>query len=159
MDLSFVTESGRFNYRVGAIIQDCGKLLLHKNAHYYATIGGRVKLGESSETAIIRELKEELQLDFEVDRLGFVDETFYAEDGKNYHEMSFFYYIKPLTNISAIALSYNDDGTPRTDVELVWIPLDKLANYEVYPPFFKTELLKPEKSVRHIIDDRRGATK
>jgi len=42
-DLTFETQYGRFNYRVGAIIIDDGKLLMVKNPNspYYYSVGGR----------------------------------------------------------------------------------------------------------------------
>lgn len=45
-----------------------GKILLHKdiNSNFYALIGGRVEVGESSADTIKREIKEELGKDIEI---------------------------------------------------------------------------------------------
>ena len=57
-DLSFKTEQGGFTYRVGAIIIKDNNLLMVKHEDYpcYYTVGGRVRLNETSEEAIIREV-------------------------------------------------------------------------------------------------------
>ena len=56
-DLTFRTEYGRFNYRVGAIIIHDGKLLLMRNseAPYVYTVGGRVRFDETTAEAVLRE--------------------------------------------------------------------------------------------------------
>lgn len=54
----FTTEQGKFNYRVGAIIIHDNKLLMVKNkkAPYFYSVGGGVKLHESAEHAVVREV-------------------------------------------------------------------------------------------------------
>ncbi|WP_243128300.1 hypothetical protein [Clostridium chromiireducens] len=56
MDLTFKTEQGKFNYRVGAIIMHDNKLLMVKNnkVPYFYSVGGRVKLHESAEETVVR---------------------------------------------------------------------------------------------------------
>ena len=66
LDLTFKTEEGKFNYRVGAIIIKDNKILMVKNesAPYYYSVGGRVKLNETSEEAVLRETFEETGIEF-----------------------------------------------------------------------------------------------
>ena len=58
MDISFETEKGRFNYRVSAVIIRNDRLLtVQDNAYSYSYLpGGRVKMGETAEQAMQREL-------------------------------------------------------------------------------------------------------
>ena len=150
-DCTFKTENGRFNYRVGAIILNKTDLLMAYNRSYdqYYTVGGRVKLHETSEEAIIREIYEETGVKAEIDRLGFTQENFFKIDGLPYHELSFFYYIKPfdydLINFDSIKC----DGDTE---ELRWVDLTDLPNSEFYPEFFKTELLNPSNTPKHFIN-------
>ena len=62
-DIVFDAAESRFNYRVGAIIIDSGKILMVKNVDnfisFYYTVGGRVRLDESAEEAVLRESFEE----------------------------------------------------------------------------------------------------
>lgn len=81
-DLTFKTNYGKFNYRVGAIIIRDNKLLMVKNDGnpYYYSVGGRVKLKETSKEAVIRETFEETGVKFEIDRLAFIHEHFFTEE-------------------------------------------------------------------------------
>ena len=59
---------------VGVIIKENKILLMRRmknGQEYYVFPGGGVKEGESTETAIIREIKEELSLDAKIDKLLF----------------------------------------------------------------------------------------
>ena len=62
MDISFKTDNEKFNYRVCAmIIADDKILAMHdERSPYYYLPGGRVAMGETAETAVIREIKEEI---------------------------------------------------------------------------------------------------
>ena len=149
-DCTFKTADGRFNYRVGAIILNKTKLLMAYNRSFkqYYTVGGRIKLHETSEEAVIREVREETGAEAEIDRLGFVQENFFKIDGVPYHELSFFYYIKPFDYTLINFDSIKCDGA---EEELHWLDLNDLLDCEFYPEFFKTELLSPSNSVKHFI--------
>lgn len=97
MDCTFHAENGVFNYRVGAIILDGTRVLMTKSegCGYYYSVGGRVKLGETAEQAVLREVFEETGVHAEIERLGFVHENFFTSDfglncGLRYHELSLF---------------------------------------------------------------------
>ncbi len=64
MDISFKTEEGKFNYRVCGIILSGGKILAMRDERspYYYLPGGRVTMGETAENAVIREIREELNV-------------------------------------------------------------------------------------------------
>ena len=71
MDCSFVTGDKKFNFRVGAVITDGKRLLVTADSHspWYWVTGGRVKFGETTEAAVLREIREELGVNAEIDRL------------------------------------------------------------------------------------------
>ena len=149
-DCTFMTPDGRFNYRVGAIILNKTKLLMAYNRSFdqYYTVGGRVKLHETSEEAMLREIYEETGVKAEIDNLGFIQENFYKMNNAPYHELSFFYYIKPfdydLINFDSIKC----DGDAE---ELRWVDINDLPDGEFYPDFFKTEPLNPSNTLKHFI--------
>ncbi|MCJ0588404.1 NUDIX domain-containing protein, partial [Enterococcus cecorum] len=64
MDVTFEVENQKFNYRVCGIIIDNQKILAMRDecSPYYYLPGGRVKLGETAEESIQREMLEELQI-------------------------------------------------------------------------------------------------
>ena len=69
MDLSIEIKDYKLNIRSAAIIIHKNKILLHRDlrTNYYALIGGRVKIGEDSTETIIREIKEEMRKDINVE--------------------------------------------------------------------------------------------
>ena len=152
MDCTFKTPEGMFNYRVGAIIVNDGKILLVRNegSLYYYSVGGRVKMNESLEHAVLRECFEETGVHFEIDRLGFIHENFFEEQitKVRYHEFCLFYYMSPGTKYNLICNSVMDGSTLEY---LEWIPIEKLTDINVYPEFFKTRLIHPSKKIEHIV--------
>ena len=153
MDCTFKTQEGRFNYRVGAIIIHDNKILMVKNSRdpNYYSVGGRIHLHETMEDAIKRECFEETGISFDIDRMGYIHENFFImkHTGELYHELSIYYYMKPVDNYNLICKSLTEDGITES---LKWIPLDNIENYEVYPTFFKDKKLIEEHEVLHIVN-------
>ena len=125
-DISFHTEGGRFNFRVGAIIRHGGKMLLIKNREttYLYTVGGRVRYNETTEEAVIREVKEETGITMEVERILFFMEQFFDEEvtGEHFHEIGVYYLMKDdeaLENVTCESVT--ERGVME---ELIWIPED-----------------------------------
>ena len=152
MDCSFNTAEGRFNFRVGAIILHNDMLLMVRNTRdpYYYSVGGRVKMKESIEAAVIREVFEETRIVYEIDRLAFIHENFFTlhTNGQRYHELSFFFYMKPSNRTNFVGGSFTQDGIEES---LEWLPLSDLVNLKVYPQFFASELLKPVAEIKHFV--------
>lgn len=154
MDLTFQTIKGRFNYRVGAIIINNGNVLVVKNhkSTYFYSVGGRVHFNETCEEAVKREVKEELGIDMEIDRAVFFHEQFFDErDTKeHFHEISIYYLMKMTERIKDIICnSLTENGI---EEELIWLPIDSLDKYTVFPSFFATELLNLPVSMKNIVE-------
>ena len=152
MDCTFHMSEGTFNYRVGAIILNENKVLMAKNEQnpYYYSVGGRVKLHESMEQAVLRECYEETDVRFEIDRLGFIHENFFVEQstGERFHELCMFFYMKPISDFAAIPAHFYEENSRES---LDWLPVDRLKEYDLYPEFFKTELIRPQKEPVRIV--------
>jgi len=153
MDCTFKADEGRFRYRAAAIIIENGCVLMAKNdldEHYYS-VGGAVKLNESSQEAVIREVFEETGINYEVDRLAFIHENFYKgivnDDNLKCHELSFYYLMKPKGNQDLNDNSYVYDGVRE---RMFWLPIDKLNDYYLYPLFFKDKLFQISNSIIHV---------
>ncbi|HEX2945570.1 MAG TPA: NUDIX hydrolase [Clostridia bacterium] len=151
-DLVFKTSQGRFNYRVGAIIIKDNKLLMVKNdsAPYYYSVGGRVKLNETSEEAVVRETYEETGIKLEIDRLVFLHEHFFHEEvtREHYHEIALFYLMKVNQNMDFVCKSFGEQGAKE---HLHWLPVEGLDSINIYPEFFKTKLSRSIIGIQHII--------
>ena len=82
MDVSFKIGNEKFNYRVCAMIISDGKILAMHNERtpYYYLPGGRVKIGEAAENAVIREISEELGVTPKIVRPVWLNQAFFTED-------------------------------------------------------------------------------
>lgn len=157
-DMTVPCEEGFINIRVGAIIMKNGKLLMVGNdvhPEYLYSVGGRIKFGETSEEAIVREVIEETGVKLEIDRLGFIHENyFYGDSETNFrkliYEISYFYYMKVPEDFEPVCMSMTDGGHEEF---LRWIDLDDQIKY--YPEFFRSELLHPVDTVKHFVKDER----
>ena len=159
MDCTFHAENGVFNYRVGAIILDGTRVLMTKSegCDYYYSVGGRVKLGETAEQAVLREVFEETGTEMEVDHLGFIQENFFYGDtgikkDKLIYEISYYFYMKVPEDFQPKCESFTDDNSRE---KLVWVTTD--CKQMLYPEFFRTELEEPKPYVIHIVTDERQA--
>ncbi|MBP5773724.1 MAG: NUDIX domain-containing protein [Eubacterium sp.] len=158
IDMTTPCDNGFINIRVGAIIMKDNKILMagcKERPEYLYSVGGRVKFGETSEEAVVREVLEETGHKLEVDRLGFIHENYFYGDtphnnGKLIYEVSYYYYMKVPEDFEPKGMSFTEDGE---DEFLCWIDLEDPIKY--YPDFFRTELKEPIKSVKHFLNDER----
>ena len=142
IDLTLPTSTGKFNYRVGAIILNAGSVLMANNSgssHYYS-VGGRVKFGESLHDAVLREVFEETKENLEIDRLAYIHENFFLWGSEQvpFHELAFFFLMKGNERINQKTFERLDEEYGA--VSLCWLPLTELASINLYPEFFKSEL-------------------
>lgn len=95
-DLNFFDGEKRFNFRIAAYVTCKGKVLLakHDDAPFYNMVGGRIQMGESSEDAIRREFKEELDIDEFEGSLFYVAENFFDWMGHYVQELLFIYRVE-----------------------------------------------------------------
>lgn len=157
-DMTVPCDNGLINLRVGAIIMKDGQFLMVGNkmrSEYLYSVGGRIKFGETAEEAVIREVYEETGVHMEIDRLGFVHENYFYGDapsnfGKLIYEISFFFYMKVPEGFAPVCQSFTED---EQEEYLLWITPDAPIRY--YPEFFRTELISPDKGVKHFLTDGR----
>lgn len=156
-DICFETSTKeRFRLRAAAIIIENGCVLFATNnsESYYYSIGGAIKLGESAEQAVLRETLEETGIHYEIDRLAFIQELFFKRDdgmlkGLQNHEITFFYLMKPRGTQQLN--SHSKTFYNQLEEQMCWLPIDKLAEYEAYPEFFKDKLPNLKPYVEHIV--------
>ena len=156
-DMCARTDDGVINIRVGAIIVRDERVLMVKNARdaWYYSVGGRIKFGETAEQAVVREVFEETGVKMQVDRLGFISESyFHGTIGdpveRLIYEPCFYFYMRVPDGFEIRSASLTSDGL---EERLEWIPFDTTKT--IYPAFFKTELKSPGQGVKHIVCDER----
>ena len=97
-DLSVMIDNVKFNYRAGLLIEKGNKVLVECNpAIDFVTLpGGRVQTLESSIDALKREIKEEMNIELDSERIKMraLIENFFEMDEKKYHELYFLYKLK-----------------------------------------------------------------
>jgi len=154
-NISYLQDNSRFNFRVAGIVMDADRVLLHqtKQDDFWNLPGGRVEMNESTGDAIRREMMEELGVSIRVERLAFVCEDFYEYDGKEMHEMGFYYVI----SLPGGHSFYNEREFKGVEQDgkltFRWFPIQETEQMEIYPVFLRKELvnLRDSSSIRHFI--------
>lgn len=140
----------KFNFRVAGIFVNDSKILLQKceKDNYYSLIGGRIKYGETTIEALIREIQEEIgiKVNKKETKLINVSENFFKYNGKKFHELLFIYKInnKQIDQISEIKT------LDKTNVVNKWYDISKLNVMDVRPNII-TNLIENNKIVHCII--------
>lgn len=150
--ISFSTESGRFNYRSGAVIIHENHVLLHKDVEdeFWALPGGRVEFHEYSNKTVCREISEELGWQSEVIKHLWYLENFFEYRSELYHEISNIFLVS-LINHPSIDSEADFIGIEEPK-KLVfrWVPLALVSEYKIQPNFLQDRLNSLPDSLEHI---------
>ena len=132
MDIRIIVDGMKLNVRSGIIITQGDKVLLHKNDNKdnYCLPGGGVHFLESSEEAIIREIKEETGLDIEVEKFVSTIENLFEHDGIKFHEIYFIYKGRFTKEVDTSKIIENIEGKP---IKYGFVPIDKIDDYYILP--------------------------
>lgn len=144
MDISFRIENEKFNYRVCAVILNEGKILaMHdERAPYFYLPGGRVKLGETAEDAVVRETEEELNITARILRPLWLNQGFFKEDvyGLQYHEICI-YFLMDISDTDLLSRGdtfFQQEGVHRYTFQ--WLNYAQLQHEYFYPVFLKKKI-------------------
>lgn len=140
-DISFNVNGEKFNYRACAIIINDGRILTARDesAPYRVLPGGRVKLGESAENAVVREMREELSVTAKIIRPLWLNQMFFTEEVNNirYHELDIYF----LMDISDTDLLSKGERFTIKEGDCVnafeWLKFEQLKDEYFYPIFLK----------------------
>jgi 8-oxo-dGTP pyrophosphatase MutT (NUDIX family) len=153
--IAFDSEAGRFTYRAAGIALHNEHVLLQHAARGGAWFlpGGRVELQESTQETLLREMREELQIDAHVERLLWVNEHFFVQRRKLWHELAFYYLMKLPPSFVQRSWTTPIACQEQTTLFLFeWVALDTLVSIELYPTFLRERLAVLPATVEHIID-------
>ena len=148
MDIRIIVDGVKLNVRTGIIIIKNNKVLLHKNDNRdnYCLPGGGVHFLESSEEAIIREIKEETGLDIKIDKCVSTIENLFEKDGITFHEIYFIYRGSFKDDIDTSKVIENVEGKP---IKYGFVDIDKIDDYYILPVVI-SDIIKNNTS--HIIN-------
>ncbi len=154
IDCAFRTKEGRFYYCVRAVIVREGKLLaMHdERSPYYYLPGGKVAMGETAESAVLREVKEELGIDAKIERALWLVQNFFTEKVKNerYHEIGLYFLLRINDGDLEEEAFVIKEGMHTLKFE--WLPFERVRNEYIYPNFIKSEIFDLPQNLKTIVE-------
>jgi len=81
-------------------------MVKHRDYSCCYTVGGKVRINESTEDAIIRQIKEETGIDYAIENLSFVQERFFTYNNQEQYEITFYYRTKENINTKNLMNKY-----------------------------------------------------
>ncbi|MFZ9858826.1 MAG: NUDIX hydrolase [Roseiflexaceae bacterium] len=149
--LSFDNQTGHFHVRTIAVCihHDC--VLIHQTPGHalWSLPGGRVDMGESSETALVREMAEELHSRVQIQRLmatlELVDNAF---NGQIFHEIGM-YYAVDLPDVTWQPMPFRGPEQ-HNPADFWWCPRRQLNDIPLMPTAIKRMILAPHDTYQHI---------
>lgn len=154
----FVLGNNYFRYRCAAVIISEDKVLLSTKdrGFTYAAVNGAVRMGESSDKAVVREAEEITGMKLETVRPLCIVENFFSGGGSltglECHELETYYLLRPAERLKSFD-SFNA-ATGEGMARLCWLPLSDLDNYEICPDVLKKLVKDPSHGFDIFINDR-----
>ena len=121
----------------GVIIKDGKILLLHRQKAgkvYYVIPGGGLEAGETPQQAAIREIKEETNLDVEIDELIF-------EFIGVYKYPEYFFTVKNIQGEARLGGEELEKNCEENHYAIAWIELEKLSEINLLPQEIKEKII------------------
>ena len=137
--------------RPSAIIINDGKVLLVKSEYhgdtFYVLPGGKLKVGETMGDCLIREIKEETNLDITLKKFLYLRD--YISDKEHVVDI---YFLAEISG-SSDATNKFDTSTSGVIKALEWVPLEELKDKTFFPKLFKTKLLEDAKKNLKMLEN------
>ncbi|MCH8309897.1 MAG: NUDIX hydrolase [Chloroflexi bacterium] len=138
-DITFQKNGARFSFRAAGVALNEGRALLQMSEldPFWVLPGGRVEMPESAEDALKREMREELHVKIEVERLLWTLENFFVYRSEPNREIGL-YFLMSLPQNSDLC---NADGVAQAEDERGmklwnrWQSLDSLRELDIKPAF------------------------
>jgi len=139
MNLSVIIEKSVLNIRVAVILKNSSGYLFEKSKKgYIYLVGGRIKLGESSQEAALREVMEELNTKVDKIKLRSVIENFFSTENGDVHELCFVY-------------EAENEFAGDLPKGFISVSKDDLESHDIRPSAISDILKDENKSFKHIV--------
>jgi mutator protein MutT len=149
MDIRIKSDRVEFHYRARGILKCKGKFLIMRvdDAGYFHFPGGHVEISETSEQAVIREVKEEIGIDVAAEKLVCVHERFYRKNERRFHEIVFYWLLAPKGSIEI-------ENKTIQEAELKWVTAKEMGDLDVKPSTIKNMIINQELGkLCHFVDE------
>lgn len=145
-DLSIMVDDYRLNIRVGVIFRYHNKSLIEirKDRVGNSVIpGGRLKIGEDSASALIREIREEMGITLAKDKLIYNNtlEEFFTFDNVKFHEI-FFVYEYPVDDDLYKEIISIEDNLDNHITEYMFVNYDEFDKVNLLPLKIRDIIMK-----------------
>lgn len=133
--------------RVSAVILDKGKiLLLHRlrnSVEYYTTPGGGVEEGESTEEALVREVKEETNFEnIHAKLLWEYTNEEYGKDRGTEPQQEYYFLVDRYTGEMKLGGPEIERNSLDNSYSLEWVSIDKIVQLNLIPNFVKEKIIQ-----------------
>ena len=163
VDVKFKEREYSFHYRVVGVIVRDNKYLIQNigGKDYYVLPGGHVRIGESSDDALIREIREELEIDILKNefRLFCYHENIYEKNNRVEHWIEQYYIINANLEKDSWSFVENDIDGVKT-LNYSFVSKEELKEIDLKPLKIKELIISEEFSgISHIISDNSNIKK
>lgn len=163
VDIKFKEKEYSFHYRVVGVIVRDNKYLIQNilGKDYYVLPGGHVRIGGSSDDALIREVKEELEIDILKNdfKLFCYHENIYEKDNRVEHWIEQYYIINAKLEKDSWSFVENDVDGVKT-LNYSFVSKEELKEIDLKPLKIKDLIISEEFSgISHIVSDNRNIKK
>ncbi len=152
-DIQFNDGNKRFNCRVNGICIKDNKIFLSKlkTDKYWTFVGGKVEFDETTDNAILREYKEEVGVDLQIDKLLALIENFFELRGDSWHQYIFFYQLRDDNN--ALEFFYGErEVEDNKNAIYRWFDLGEIPDVPIKPDCSREILKNISHNIQHYIN-------
>jgi 8-oxo-dGTP pyrophosphatase MutT (NUDIX family) len=144
-----------FQMRVAGLGFRDGHVLVHRAVHetFWTFPGGRAEMGETTEETLRREMREELGVEVNVERLLWTVENFFDYEGRNWHELGFYYLMDLPTHFPFHPTDIVHRVQDGHELEFKWVPAttEALRALDIPPYFIAGEIEALPSTARHLV--------
>lgn len=144
----------RLQLRAAAVVIHEGFVLLHRRTGdaIWALPGGRIEPGEDARSALLREMREELDEGMDCGELLYVVENFFSHAGQPHHEVGLYFraHLNPASPL--LQKSHPHKGIEdQKQLEFQWFAQNELPELNLRPAFLREALSQTVLSVQHVV--------
>lgn len=153
-DITIGLAEFALNIRVGALIVHNDKVLVEYNPRddKYFLVGGRIRMGEDSKKAVLREVDEEVGVKVRVKNFSFLIENFFDAVNRHFHEFQFIYSLEVTDKEKLASLQLKKGFKSPEGHTLYWVDInDNNELAKIVPNIFKSKEDFYSKEIKHII--------